>query len=168
MEERFYAQERRHTCAVASLRSVLASQYGVHVREDVLRFAGTSVDSPIVTTGSDTTGIRRMLEVANRALNSGKRWRLRIHTRGRIADLAREVRAGRFPMASVVRWDQGVQILHMVVVCGYEPGRVRYFDPESGRTRWCGSGAFRKQWLDEVNGGITWFAVVSGGTPALG
>lgn len=161
MAERFYPQERLRTCAVASLRSVLASQYGVTVREDVLRFAGTSVDSPIIWRGSTSTDLRRMLEVANRALNLGPKWRLRIHQHGTITDLAREVRDGRFPLVSVVRADG----LHMIVVCNYKPGRVRYFDPADGKTRWTGSGVFRRQWVDELNGGITWYAVVTGGSP---
>lgn len=165
MAERFFPQERRHTCAVASLRSVLASQFGVHVREDVLRFAGTVVDHPIIARGADTAELRRMLEVANRAVNPGPPWRLRIHRFGTIADLAREVRRGRLPLVSVVRYEGNEDVLHMVVVCGYKPGRVRYFDPSDGKTVWCGSGAFRRQWLDEGNGGLRWYAVVSGGTP---
>jgi hypothetical protein len=155
----FYPQERRSTCVVASLRSVLASQFGVRVREDVLRFAGNDARDPIISTGTSTTELRQMLVVANRALNVGPPWRLRVHRFGTIADLARELRAGRYPIVGVVQPDD---LHHAVVVCGYRPGQVRYFDPANGRTRWSGSGAFRRWWIDDV-GGVTWYAVVVGG-----
>lgn len=160
MAERFYPQERQSTCVVASLRSVLASQFGVHVREDVLRFAGDLAEDPIVHRGTDTADMRRMLVVADRALNVGPSWRLRSHRYGTVMDLAHEVRAGRYPIVGVVQADG---LHHAVVVCGYRPGRVRYFDPADGKHRWCGSGAFRRWWLDDV-GGVTWYAVVTGGS----
>lgn len=154
---RFFPQERRRTCAVAALRSALASQFGVRVREDVLRFAGTTANLPILREGADTSDLRRMLDVANRALNIGTPWRLRVFRQGTVRDLAREVRAGRLPLAAVRR----PGTLHMVLVHGYRPGKVRYFDPDTGRSRWVGSGAFRRQWLDEE--GRTWYAIVTGG-----
>lgn len=157
MAGRFFPQERECTCAVAALRSVLASQFGVVVPEYALRFAGDRAALPIVRYGSGPIDIRRMLSVADRARNTGPRWKLRARWRGTIAQLARELRAGRFPMAAVARVDG----MHMVVVNGYEPGRVRYYDPATGRSRWRGAAQFRREWLDEE--ARTWYAVITGG-----
>lgn len=162
MSELFFPQQREMTCAVAALRSVLATQFDVRIREDVLRFAGDDVAEPIVRLGTDTTQLRRMLAAANRAVNTGPRWRLRVWRHGTIADVAREIRAGRYPLASVRRGALGATTpLHMIVLCGYRPGRVRYFDPYDGKTRWVGAGLFRREWRDEE--GVTWLAAVTGG-----
>lgn len=158
--EVFFKQERANTCAVASLRSVLASQFGVSIPEIALRYAGDTVERPILVEGTHAASLRQMLEVANRAANQGPRWGLRIHRTGVVADLAREIRAGRYPLAAV----QYPGILHMVVVCGYKPGRVRYFDPDSNKTRWIGVGRWRQLWRD--NDGDTWYAVITGGFSA--
>ncbi|HVE25411.1 MAG TPA: hypothetical protein VNC22_08410 [Sporichthya sp.] len=160
MAKTFFPQQRQLTCVVAALRSVLATQFGVAIREDLLRFAGDDAQAPIVKFGAGTGQIRQMLDVANRAANTGPRWRLRVRQRATVADLAREVRDGRVPMAHIAIADRD-DIRHMVVVCGYRPGRVRYFDPATGRRRWVGAGAFRAVWLDPT--GATWLAVVTDG-----
>jgi hypothetical protein len=144
MPARFFPQERERTCMVAALRSVLATQFDVHVREDVLRFAGDDALEPIVRVGSGTHQLRLMVEVADRAVNIGPRWKLKVRTKASIRDIAREVRAGRYPIASVLLAPGKME--HCVVVCGYEPGRVSYFDPADGKTRTLKSGQFRAIW----------------------
>lgn len=154
----FFPQERLNTCAVAALRSVLATQFGVYVREEVLRFAGDDADSPIVGTGASTLQMRRIVRAASRAVNTGPAWKLRVKRKASVSDIARELRAGRYPIASVQR-SAGE---HAVVLCGHRPGEVRYFDPASGRRRWRSVEAFRREWL--APDGCTWLAVVTGGT----
>ncbi len=141
------------TCAVAALRSVLASQFDVHIREDLLRFAGDDASDPIVRSGTATPQLRRILAAASKAANTGTPWKLRVRRFGGVAALADAVRAGRFPLVRVTN-EAG---LHMVVVCGYKPGRLRYFDPGENKVRWIGVGAFRQRW--QLNG-ETWMATV--------
>lgn len=160
MAEQFFRQERERTCVVASLRSVLATQFGVVIPEAVLRFAGDDAREPILKTGAHTREMRLMLAVANRAANAGPRWRLRISRHATVADIAREIRAGRYPLVHVYGGGQ-TDLSHMIVLCGYKPGYVRFFDPYDGRRRWIGSGAFRRMWLEPTYG-ETWLGVVSG------
>jgi hypothetical protein len=151
----FFRQERANTCAVAALRSVLASQFGVQLPETVLRYLGDEADSPILKHGTTTTHLRRMVAHASRACSTDRPWRLRCRRKGTATDLRRELKAGRFPLARVVVGTE----LHMIVVCAISATRIEVFDPAHG-PRWMSIPKFVQWWTDSDQ--LTWWAVVVG------
>lgn len=152
----FFRQSHDYTCAVAALRTVLANQCGVRVSEAVLEAFGTEAAWPIRERGASALQIRRMLSECNRAYNTGPPWRMHFRSKGRVADLARHLRAGRLPMARVQQPDGD---LHMVVVLRVTAKRVQLFDPSFATPRWMSRTRFQDWWCDF--GGLTWYAVVS-------
>lgn len=151
---RLYQQEHRNTCAVAALRSVLASQFGVRLPERVLEAFGTTAHAPIRAEGAAAGQLRRMLDEANRAFNTGPRWVMRFRSRGTLPELQRHCRDGRFPLVRGVN-DDGQR--HFCLVLHVRDGRVRLFDPSYRLPYWLPARAFRRWWRDE---GLTWYAVV--------
>jgi hypothetical protein len=128
------------------------------VSEDQLRFAGDDVVSPIMQHGVDTETMRRMVAVADRAMNEGTTWRVSTHRWGSITDMAQALDKGLLPIASVRRGNE----LHTVVVFSLRVGAIRYFDPRTDLRPWVSMRDFRKEWKDQD--GHTWFALITGTT----
>lgn len=156
MRLRCYPQRGVNTCAVAAVRTVLASQFGVRISEEVLLAFGTNPSWPIRREGTTPTQLRRMVRLASDAFNPGRRWRVRWHRKGTVEALARECAAGRYPL---VRVRVTPTDLHMVVVLAVKAGQLRVFDPAERAPRWHTEAAFVEWWRDGAE--CTWYACVT-------
>jgi hypothetical protein len=163
MEIFLHRQQRKFTCAVAAIRTVLHRQFGVRVSEAALVALGTDVNDPIVASGSDTGAMRKMVRSADQAFNQKKRWTLYVRRYGTWAQLRAWVEAGRWPIVQV---SFGQELLyHAVVVVGIEATRVLVFDPGQERKRslfWMTRSAF-EDWWTCAPGEVRWCAVINGG-----
>lgn len=157
-----FPQEKENTCAVASLRTVLANQFDVVVEETALEALGTDAHEPIESVGADNGDIRRMVAGASFAFNKGKRWRLTIRRRGTVKDLQRQLKRGRYPMLTVRSTDKDApELLHMVVCLQAEVGRVRIYNPNNQHPYWMEMSKFLKWWTQDNMDRE--YAVISGG-----
>lgn len=152
-----YKQQRANTCAVASLRTALALQYGVKIPERILEAHGTTARDPIVRRGTDTKQLREMVKGASRTHNVLAPWRLQVHQHGSIADLQAALEAGLFPLAQVWAQVDGATWYHLVVVVGCGDGIVRIWDPSPliGGPYEESAESFIARWT-------LWYAVVTG------
>ena len=158
-----FRQERENTCAVAAIRTVLGSQFGVQVSEAVLRFTADSAAKPIVKNGTDSAQMRKMVQAANTAMNTGPRWVLRTSRRGTFAALVRELNAGWMPMLEVIRKDGDWLVPHCVVALEHELEGIRYWDPETGRRCWKERSELYREWVDVSvkTRAVRWFGVIT-------
>lgn len=162
MRHVLHVQQRPTTCAVAAVRTVLHHQFGLRVSEAVLVALGTHPDRPIVTHGSTTTDMRRMVRGASGAYHVGVPWKLRTSRTGTFAKLTKELAAGRWPIVQV--YQHALEAHHAVVVTELTETHVRVFDPDYSRAsnlRWMPRDAFQAWWKCPFTG-ETWYAVIVG------
>lgn len=162
MRHVLHVQQRPTTCAVAAVRTVLHHQFGLRVSEAALVALGTLAAKPIVTHGSTTTDMRRMVRGASAAFHTGTPWRLRTSRRGTFTGLMKELAAGRWPIVQVYQAD--LDEYHAVVVTELTATQVRVFDPDYSREtnlRWMSREAFHAWWACPQSRD-TWYAVVIG------
>lgn len=161
MKAYLHVQKRVNTCAVAAVRTVLHWQFDLRVAEEALVALGTRPPFPIVTTGSDTHDMRRMVQNASQAFNPGAPWTLRVRKQGTVAQLAYWVRRGRWPIVQV--FVQEMLAYHAVVVVAVDRTRVQVFDPGvPKRLRWIEKSAFLEWWL-APDTQQRWWSVINGG-----
>lgn len=149
----WYRQEHQNTCVIAALRSVLSEQFGVAIAEVALEALGTEASYSIREHGANFTDMRRILNGANHAFNTGKPWHMTCRRHGGIPDLRRWLAKGCYPMVQVVNDEY-----HLVVVRSIGRYWVNYFDPYDGKHHSCRIGPFRRWWRNAE--GLTWFSVV--------
>lgn len=162
MRHVLHLQQRSTTCAVASIRTVLHHQFGLRVSEAALVVLGTHARKPLVTHGSNTSDMRRMVQGASKAYHVGTPWKLRTSRNGTISKLTKELAAGRWPIVQV--YHSELQEYHAVVVTELTETHVRVFDPDYSRTtnlRWMTRDAFEAWWICPATHD-TWYAVVIG------
>lgn len=158
-----HRQQRNKTCAVACVRTVLHRQFGVQVPEAALVALGRRPTDPILTEGSDTQAIRRMVRNASAAYNQGPPWTLRVRSSGTFGQLKAALRRGRWPICQV--YVSSEQCHHTVVVLGVTSTLVLVFDPDPStepNPRWMSRAAFQAWWTSPETGD-TWYALVNGG-----
>lgn len=167
MRTKLHKMERGQVCAVAALRTVLHLQYDVNIPEVVLEALGDEAMTPIREYGTDVQQLRRMLREANRAFNTGDRWRFKVHRYGGWDTLFEATSRGRKPLVRVREpWLEHKQNpagvdLHFVVVYDVDAAgdELKVFDPAYGklhRMRW---DDFLEWWTD--TDGMRWCATVS-------
>jgi len=158
-----HSQQRNCTCAVAAIRTVLHRQFGVRIAEAALVALGTEAADPILSGGTDTSAMRRIVRLASRGFNTGKRWTLRVRTQGTLRQLRYWTRRGRWPLVQVFLFDESQH--HAVVVLQVEQDRVQYFDPDPGqgrKPRWMSKEDFLAWWCSPITN-QRWWAVINGG-----
>lgn len=163
MQTFLHAQQRRTTCAVASIRTVLHRQFGLRIAEAALIALGTTPDAPIIREGSDTRAMRRMVRNASKAYNAGPPWTLRVRTKGTLRQLQYWLKRGRWPIVEVFVDD--VNESHAIVVVGVSATRVRFFDPDPSagkKLRSMNREDFLDWWSSPPNN-PRWWSVVNGG-----
>lgn len=159
---RYYMQEQQNTCGVASLRTVLALQFGVTVEsEQVLEVLGTNAHDPIRTNGTDTLKLRDMIKGASFAFNKGREWTLKVRLLGTMAQLKAELRRGRNPLVRIYERVANPDY-HMIVVLAFDGDRVRLWNPDTSSKRpvWRSARWFLSVWRDPHND-ATWYGVVN-------
>ncbi len=162
MRHVLHVQQRPTTCAVAAVRTVLHHQFGLRMSEAALVALGTRPTKPIVTHGSTTTDMRRMVQGASTAYHAGVPWKLRTSRRGTFTKLLNELAAGRWPIVQVYLAEQDEY--HAVVVTELTATQVRVFDPDYSldhNLRWMPREAFHAWWTCPQSGD-TWYAVIVG------
>jgi hypothetical protein len=163
VRRKLHKQRRLNTCGVACVRTVLDLQYHVQVAEEALEILGTAAIAPIKQHGAGTAELRRMVKGASQALNPGTPWTLRSRRDATLADLERELAAGRYPIARVYDPTPATEY-HMLVVLGVSEGTVRLWDPSphaATRPKTMDCSAFVAWWGGD--GQEQWYAVVGGG-----
>lgn len=123
---------------------------------------GSRPTKPILTHGSTTTDMRRMVQGASAAHHLGTPWKLRTSRQGTFAKLMKELAAGRWPIVQV--YQGALDEYHAVVVTELTATHVRVFDPDfscATNLRWMTREAFSAWWVCPQSG-ETWYAVVVG------
>lgn len=149
-----HKQQRSSTCAAAAVRTVVHYQFGVRVAESALVALATRPHAPIVKQGSGTVEIRRMVQGASQAYNTGPPWTLRVRRQGTWRQLQWAVTRGRWPIVWIHMPEDVVD--HVQVVVDVTPSAILIFDPAFDGVTWVEKAAFHARWSN-------WYAVVNGG-----
>ncbi len=167
MRAKLHKMERGAVCAVAALRTVLDLQYSINIPERVLEALGDEAMEPIRLHGTGPLQLRRMLREANRAFNTGKRWRFRVLRHGGWDTLFAAQKRGQYALARVRmplldyrKYPADIE-LHFVVVYEMDAAgdELKIYDPASDKLHRVSWTEFLEWWTD--TDGVRWMATVA-------
>ena len=168
MPRTYYKQEKVNTCVVAAVRTVLALQFGVRIKEPALEALGQSAEFPIAKHGASTGDMRQMVKGASRAYNVGKPWTVRVVADGNLSELRSLTCRGKAVICRVNCDPDGFVPYHVVVVLKLSKYRIRLFDPAdpNATPKNMTYEAFVPWWTGALDG-KKWYATIGGGSQSV-